>query len=187
MRSPEPPKQSWRGRTLKVVAMDPGEQTKRIHDAVARRAYHIFERRGSTLGHELEDWQRAEFETVSLLDCGCLVLDDKVSLNTDLSVFAEGVIEVCVEPHRLTICGKIPHRRLVLPTRRHYAHPRKESATLERNGSSSEEDFVFRVLDLPVAIEPSRVAARFTGRTLEIDLPKAQATQERSFQAGAAA
>lgn len=186
MRSPEPPKQSWRGRTLKVVAVDSGEQTKRIHDAVARRAYHIFEGRGSAPGHELGDWQRAEFETVSPLDCGCLVLDDKMSVNTDVSLFGEGVIELCVEPHRLTICVKIPRRPLVLP-RRHYARPGKESATLERNGSSAEEDFVFRVLDLPVAIDPSRVAARFKGRRLEIDLPKTQAIRERSFQAWAAA
>lgn len=163
MRSSTLARQSWSGRILKVTARDPGKNSGRMHDAIARRAYRIFEKSGSTPGHETENWKRAESEAVSPLVCGYLTLDDKISLNTDASVFAEGVIEVCVEPRRLTICGN--------------ARQVEENPTVGGNGSGSRGD-IFRVLDLPVSIDPSQAKARFKGRILEVDLPKVQATQK---------
>lgn len=35
---------------------------ERDHEAVARRAYELFEQRGSEHGHEEEDWRQAEAE-----------------------------------------------------------------------------------------------------------------------------
>ncbi len=43
-----------------VVAEDPGPVT--IEEQVRARAYEMFEARGRELGHELEDWLRAEQE-----------------------------------------------------------------------------------------------------------------------------
>ena len=53
-------------------------------------------------GDQLKDWQRAEAEVVGPLACGFVTLDNKISVNTDVSVFDEGLIEVCAEPGRLT-------------------------------------------------------------------------------------
>jgi|SRR6516164_8843817 len=50
------------GEQLKIVPVNASEQTRRVQEAVARRAYQIFDSRGSASWHELEDWRQAESE-----------------------------------------------------------------------------------------------------------------------------
>jgi HSP20 family molecular chaperone IbpA len=77
-----------------------------ITDAVARRAYEIFERRGRADGHHEEDWRQAESElvfplTVTVSDAGpCLTVEAAVP------GFDACDVEVCVEPRRVTIAGQ---------------------------------------------------------------------------------
>ena len=49
----------------KVIALSWTEQTRRIQEAVARRAYEIFISRASKPGTEGDDWRMAEAEIVS--------------------------------------------------------------------------------------------------------------------------
>lgn len=155
---------SWNGRRLNVKRLDPNERDTKIRDAIARRAFQISESRGRELGHQLEDWRRAESETVRPLNCGYLISDGKIELNTDAACFADGEIAVCVEPRRLTICG-----------RKAFC---KSSETLDEGNSKFNGYLIFRSLDLPVEIEPSQVTATFKGRTIEIDLPKSRAIEK---------
>ena len=64
MRTERDRKQSRTGEKLRVVAVNAIEQTRRVQAAVARRAYEVFESRGSAPWHELEDWRQAEAELV---------------------------------------------------------------------------------------------------------------------------
>ena len=143
-------KNVWKGRRLRILAVNPAEQKVRLHEAIARRAYRLFESRGVSPGREGEDWKRAESEIVHPLECGLVTHDDKVSICTDMAVFAEGNVDVCVEPRRLILCGRL--------------------SALENRGSNSELGTGYLLLDLPVEVEPSHVHARFNGRILEIDL-----------------
>ena len=172
MRSPSSAEQSWSGRHLKITAVTPSEQLKRMRDVIARRALQICENRRYEPGHQLEDWRRAESETVRPLNCGYMVLDDKIGLSTDAACFEEGEIEICVEPRRLTICGR---KRGCEPG------DMAEKGTSSLNGS-----LIFRALDLPLETEPSQVTARFKGRTLEIDLPKAHEMRKAATEKNAA-
>ena len=106
------------------------------------------------------------------LNCGFLISDDKIELNTDAACFADGEIAVCVEPRRLTICGKDGFC--------------KSRETLEEGNSKLNDYLVFRSLDLPVEVEPSQATAKFKGRTIEIDLPKACAIQKVHAESNAA-
>jgi len=142
---------SWKGRGINIVAMKPGEQETRLREAVARRAYQLFEGQGCSPGHAGEDWRRAELDLVRPLACGLLTRDDKISVSTDISVFDEGGVEVCVEPRRLALCGR----------------PRAQNAAA---GACPLRQSVYRVLAFPVEVDPSQVHARFNGRILEIDL-----------------
>ena len=45
-----------------VPSSDEGLADGPTHDEIARRAYELFEERGSEPGHELEDWFQAERE-----------------------------------------------------------------------------------------------------------------------------
>jgi len=77
-----------------------------IRDAVARRAYEIYERRGRADGHHEGDWRQAEAEllfplAVTVSDAGpCLVIEAAVP------GFDPCDVEVCVEPRRVTIAGR---------------------------------------------------------------------------------
>jgi len=159
------------GRFLKIVSVNPGEQRKRMRDAIARKAYEICECRNFDPGHELEDWQRAESAILLPLNCGFLMLDDKLALSTDAKPFEKTEIEIRVEPKRLTICSEEP--------RRANAKPATDALRSNRN-------LTFHFVNLPIEIDPSRVTARFKGRALEIDLPKAQSAQKPQAAANAA-
>ena len=172
MRTPSSSERSWKGRQLKIASVAPIQQRKRIHDAIARRAFEICNSRGCEAGHQLEDWKRAKAEILRPLDCGFLVCDDKLDLSTDAACFEEGEIEIWAEPRRLTICGKEQICR--------------RGAALEKVSANRESDLIFRYLDLPFEINPAHVTARFRGRTLEIELPKAVATQRTTHEKNAA-
>ena len=172
MRVSSPTERSWNGRRLNIIRVDPNECDTKIRDAIARRAFQISESRGREPGRQLEDWRRAESETVRPLNCGFLISDDKIELNTDAACFADGEIAVCVKPQHITICGKDAFC--------------KSSETLEEGNSKLNGYLVFRSLDLPVEVEPSQVTAKFKGRTIEIDLPKARAIQKVHAESNAA-
>jgi hypothetical protein len=140
-----------RNRGVKIVAVNPLQQENRLREAVARRAYQLFESQGRLPGHAGEDWRHAELDLVHPLACGLLTQDDKISVSTDVSVFEEGSVEVCVEPRRLSLCGR----------------PRAQDASA---GVCPVRESVYRVLALPVEVDPSQVQARFNGRILQIDL-----------------
>jgi len=140
----------WKGRSIRILAAVPSEQTGRVHEAIACQAYRLFESHGLTAGHEAEDWRQAESQIVQPLDCGLITQNDKVSVCTDIAAFGEGNVEVRVEPRRLSLCGR--------------------SCPLEKGRTTPQPDTSYRLLDLPVEVDPSHVHARFNGRILEIDL-----------------
>jgi HSP20 family protein len=155
-----PTKQIWKGRKLTISAVNASDQARRMHEAVALRAYQIYESRGRVPGQELEDWRRAESEIVKPLSYGFLSLDNKLSLDTDASLFQEGEVEICIEPHRLAVCGK--------------ERTPKGEATPGVGDTAARAEVVFHIVDLPIDVDPSRVRAKFNGACLEIDLPYAR-------------
>jgi hypothetical protein len=93
------------GEKLNIVALNADEQERRIHAAIARRAYEIFENRDSGT-HEKDDWRQAESAILRPLCVGRMSVDDSIWLSMDAIHFQEGTINIWVAPQRLTICGK---------------------------------------------------------------------------------
>ena len=151
MRPPSSAEQSWDGRHLKISRLGPKELDTRIHEAIARRAFQIGESRKFAPGHQTEDWQSAESELLRPLNCGFLVSDDKIEVNSDAACFEKGEIEICVEPRRVAICGM---ERVCKPGK-----------------LAKKSELIFHSLELPVDIMPSLAAARFKKRSLELKLP----------------
>jgi HSP20 family molecular chaperone IbpA len=145
---------SWNGRNLGIRRITTEERATIVRDAIATRVFQNSESRGSEPGHELKDWREAESEILRALNCGLLVLDNRVEICMDGASFGEGEIQICVEPRHLMICGK-------------------DSAKTTEIASKPADQSGIRTLELPLEIEPSAVAAGFRGRTIEIDLPKA--------------
>ena len=145
---------SWNGRNLKIRRVAPEERAGIVQDAIAKRVLQNVESLGFEPGHELKDWRQAESEILHPLNCGFLVLDNRVELSLDAASFGEGEIQICVGPRNLMICGK-------------------DHANSPDTAPKSADRSVIRTLELPLEIDPSSVTAGFRGRTMEIDLPKA--------------
>jgi DUF2934 family protein len=155
--------------SIRPVAGD--ELQTKMHDAVAWRAYHLFELRGCVPGHETEDWARAEAEVLGPLTCGSVEQDHRVCLTVDTSCFDEGPIELWLEPRRLTLCGFDPnHKPFPVPPGQP-ARPRR--------------DLIFRVHHFAVDLDPGGVKARFNGPALDIYLAKAGTRVEAHAMAAA--
>jgi hypothetical protein len=144
---------------LKIRPVVGNELKNKIHAAVAWRAYQLYEECGHVFGHDVEDWERAEARVVRPMDCGVLAEDARVCLTADASLFDDGPIEVYVEPRRITLCGYDRSRR-PLPT------PPGEPPRPRR-------DWIFRVHDFDVDVDPSTVTARFNGPVMNLYLGKA--------------
>jgi hypothetical protein len=158
---------------VKIAAVDANEQTQRVHEAVARRAFEIFESRGSASWHDLEDWRQAEAELVRPSCFGRMSVDGTLWMGIDATDFEEGTIEIWVAPHQLTICGK---RRA----------EEGAAVAIKRSGPSPEEEMIFHVIDQTCEIDPERVTARINGPSLEILLRKAGAEPVEMREAKAA-
>lgn len=160
------------GQEVQVTVMDADEQTRRTQATVARRAYEIFESRGSASWHELEDWREAESELVRALSCGRMKLGDSLWIGFDTALFREGTIDIWVAPGRITICGE--------------PRVRREEPAPAPAGSSKRRETIFCVADLPLEIDPLKVTAKLRGRFLEVVLGKAGGKLETVTKAAAA-
>lgn len=164
-------KHSRSGEKLNIVAVEADEQTRRIHEAVARRAFEIFEKRG-TGSHELEDWRQAESALLRPICIGRMAIDDSFWVSADATNFQVGTISIWVASRRLTICG--------MP------RPKQQATALITGGSVRQEEVMFREVTLPIEIDPSNVTACINGKFLEIRLKNAQAKPAQATRAAAA-
>jgi HSP20 family molecular chaperone IbpA len=148
------------GTPLKLVSADVlRDRMREIHDTIARHAYHIFTIRGCEHGHDREDWLAAELEVLHLCRRDLKESAEKIVCTFELGgSFTADQLNVCVEPHRVTISGE---RNII---------------GLRGDSSGTHEErrpqHVFRILDLPAEVDPSAAAATLNGETLEIVMPK---------------
>ena len=84
-----------------VVLLSNG--TRQISAAIARRAYELFEARGSEHGHDCEDWFRAESELLTPIPATVVDTDGGFTVRAELPGFTGKDVEVLAEPRRLII------------------------------------------------------------------------------------
>lgn len=141
---------------------DATECRKAISDAVAKRAYEIYERAGRQPGCDRKNWFLAESEILKPLSCGVLKSKDGVNVSICRSSLSAKDIEVCVEPHRLIVMGHADSDSII--------------------GAAA----TYRVLSLADEIEPSSVKLRAHGSLLEIKLSKTGANKKALLAKAAA-
>ena len=146
---------------LRIVPADKMlDQMKETLDAVARRAFEIFETNGARVGHELDDWLRAEAELLHPVHLDVAETDQAVTVRAEVPGFGPDDIEISVEPRRVTIIGK------------------RESTEEKHKGTQvySEHcsDRILRIIDLPAAVDAKADSkAAYDRGVLMITLPKA--------------
>jgi Protein of unknown function (DUF2934) len=172
MRSHPQSPEFQRARHVRVMPPAADALNKRMHDAVAWRAFHLYEARGCASGHEAEDWREAEADVVRPLECGTIVEEDTVCVTTDASCFGPGSLEVWVEPHRITLCGPCAAQKLERPA---------EAAI--RIG---QRNWIFRTHELTAELDPAEVIVKFNGPAMHIYISRAHRKPQQAELAHAA-
>jgi HSP20 family protein len=132
---------------------------KEALQAVSRRAFELYEKRGKKEGYALEDWVRAESEILCKVPAGFLTSDDGLVLYLGVAGVGRDNLEVCVEPRRVTICGK-----RATGTIRHVRFSGEPS--LRKN-------YLLDTLTLPMEVDQACASAQLSNGTLELKFSKA--------------
>jgi HSP20 family protein len=134
------------------------DRVNMLHESISQRAFDIFETRGRTHGHDLDDWLRAEAELFQTLRLDLTESDDALGISVEVPGFGARELEVGVEPRRLAIAGK-----------RRARGPRTAERVIYCERRSNH---IFRMLGLPVDVDPTNVRAALQDGILQLALPK---------------
>jgi HSP20 family protein len=144
------------------------QHTQDIFDLIARRAFEIFEGRGCAHGNDREDWLLAESELLKPVEVNISQSSEQVTASVEVPGFSRQEIRVSVEPRRLIISGK--------------AESREDHGAGKQIHSLKHEHLMFRIVDLPTEVDPSKAKATFNDGMLEVLMPK-EATPAKSVRA----
>lgn len=134
------------------------DRTSQTFEAIARRAFQLFEKEGAPNGRDLEHWLKAESELLHPVSITVMESDDAVTVQAEVPGFSAADLQVSVESGRLTIGGKKESRE-----------EQKKGKAIYREQSSSE---ILRVINLPSAVDASKATATLTNGVIELVLPK---------------
>jgi HSP20 family protein len=136
------------------------EKFDQIYDLIAKRAFEIFNNNGRWFGTELSDWLQAESEILHPVHLEISETDDALNVRAEVPGFTAKELNIQVEGNRLTIAGK---------------HESKEETTKGKTIYSERcAKEILRSVDLPLAVDPTKVNAQLMNGILNIDLPKAK-------------
>jgi len=147
------------------------EQTRLTSAMVARRAYELFEARGSEHGHDCEDWFRAESELLTPLPATIVDTDDGFTVRAELPGFTGKELEVLAEP-----------RRLIVRTKKQT--PERDNGRAVYQGEMSAE--MFRTLELPDPVDIDSMKATIENEVLQVTLAKVNLGKKKAVRTKAA-
>ena len=137
---------------------------RELEEAIARRAFELFEGRGCEHGQDLADWVRAESEMLQPLPIKVSEYRDRLAVEAELPGFTAEEIGVSAEPRRLIISGGT--------TLTNKEAENTFSREIVANSTRILTKHIFRLLDLPVAVDVDKMEATLTGGILNVTLPR---------------
>jgi HSP20 family protein len=148
------------------------ELSQELNDLISRRAYELFELRGSLHGYDHEDWLQAVSEILRDVPVEITETETGFTIRADVPGFSEKEIEVRVAPRSVCITGQQQETS---------EQKNANAVNVERRSSQ-----IFRAVELPSEIDPSQVRATVSGGVLEIKLLKVGLGEKISVGAQAA-
>jgi HSP20 family protein len=137
------------------------DRVQEVRNAIARRAFEIFEANGRWPGRELDDWLRAETELLHPMHLELTESDNGLTVQAEAPGFSAKELEINVEPRRLTVAGK-----------RETREETKKGKTVYSESCANE---ILRVVDLPADVDTSNVSATLKDGVLSIKMAKTAA------------
>lgn len=143
-------------------------------DAIARRAFDLFEGDGRIFGRDLDHWFKAEAELLHPAHVRIRESDDAITVDAEVPGFSANELQLSLEPRRLTISGK-----------KQSSSEQKKGSVLYSERCSNE---LLRSVELPVEVNVSRATATLNNGILELTAPKlaAKSISVQARTAGAA-
>jgi HSP20 family molecular chaperone IbpA len=138
------------------------ERIQQTYEAIARRAFEIFENNGRLTGNELGNWFRAESELLHPVQLELTETDDALGVRAEVPGFEAQELEINVEPRRLTLWGNHEAREEI-----------KKGKTIYSESCAQQ---IMRWVELPADVDASKTSATLKDGILSIKLPKATAT-----------
>jgi HSP20 family protein len=134
------------------------DRAREIYEAIARRAYQMFDGRGREDGYQLEDWLSAERELLRPVPLEVTESNDQLTVRAEVPGFNEKELQVSLEPRRLTITGKVEES--------------SEQKTGEMLFNSRWSNEIYHALDLPAEVDTAKANATLKQGVLELRMPK---------------
>ncbi|HKX26393.1 MAG TPA: Hsp20/alpha crystallin family protein, partial [Blastocatellia bacterium] len=148
------------------------ERMKEFYQAVSHRAYCFFVARRRQLGHDLEDWLRAEAEVMRPVPTEIKENAEQIMVRAEVPGFSAENIEISVEPTQVILSG---------------AYERKnEEETEKKVFSEFRGNHFYRKIFLNAEVDPAKAAATLKDGILEITLIKAERVQAVNVEVKAA-
>lgn len=145
------------------------EEVNQFVKSIEKQAYQFFEARGRVLGHDMEDWFKAEKELFKPMTVDISEKDDMVSIRAETPGFKAEELEISLEPDRVTIKGEQKTETEKQEEKVHYEESRSRK--------------VFRILILPMNVVADKGEATLEDGVLEIKAPKAPEAKKMEVKA----
>ena len=130
------------------------ELSEEVRDLISRRAFQLFELRGSVHGHDREDWLQAVSEILVEVPVDVEMTETGFTIRAAAPGFSQNELDVRVAPRSVCITGK----------RQDSSEPEVEESVDTQHRSSR----IFRAVELPSEIDPASVSATVSDGILEI-------------------
>ena len=143
----------------KSTTDDVFDRMQQTYNSIARRAFEIFDNNGRWLGHELEDWFRAEAELLHPVHLEITEAEDNLAVRAEVPGFTAKELEINVGPRQLTITGK------------HEAKEETKKGKTVYSERCARE--IMRVVDLPAEVDSSKATATLKDGILNLEMPNA--------------
>ena len=139
------------------------EIAKRI-EGVRQRAFDLFEKRGSELGHDLEDWLKAEHELLGWPAAELAEKDGSYQMHVSLPGFETKDVEVTATPTEVIV----------------HAATKEEKSAQKGNVLWTEfgSNDVYRRFEVPNPVNVDKVTATLENGILRINAPETAKPQE---------
>ena len=137
-------------------------------EAIAEKAFELFQKRGFKFGHELEDWFKAERQLFRKVPIEIKEVKGNLNIRAEVPSFTADNLKVSVEPNRVTIKGETELKT-----------EKKDEGTLYSEWKSNK---VFRTFDLPHRVDADKATALIKDGVLTLTIPKAVETKPNEVE-----
>jgi HSP20 family protein len=159
-------------REAEVSSLPLFEEMQKLLGDVERKAFALFQSRGASVGHALDDWLQAERETLAAPPAELVETSKEVSLRMVLPGFSAKQVQITATPKEVIV--KAEHPSIERKEDEHLCW-----SELPHNGK------VCRRVPLPATVDIDKVAATLDEGILVIKAKKAETPEPREIAVGA--